>query len=75
MKEHYRTVLVTPEWDKLPEIQLSKFKQEATDQLTALEENGSTARIEWYFDDPDCADVVRQYFAEKGINITVFYTP
>lgn len=74
-KEKYESVFITPKWDKLPDKQLKKFEKQAARQVRALEQNGSAGRIEWHFSNEEVADIVRDYFNDNGIEVTVVYTP
>jgi hypothetical protein len=48
---------------------------EARDQIAAVTQSGSGARIEWCFSDEEVAAVVRAYFARNYIDVGVVYVP
>ncbi|MDR1511990.1 MAG: restriction endonuclease fold toxin 5 domain-containing protein [Propionibacteriaceae bacterium] len=63
------------------DVYLKRFIRQAKRQLDAIEQSGSSARLEWHFSDPDVADSVREAFAAVGEqdaavkNVLVYYTP
>ena len=74
-KDGYQKPLIDQPWPNAQRSQLSKFEAEAARQLRALEQTGSDAGVEWHFSDEECADIVRQDFEEKGIDVDIVYTP
>ncbi len=74
-KDGYSTPLIDRPWPEAQEGQLERFSMEAIRQLDAVEQSGSTARIEWHFSNEECATIVREYFDNEDIEISVIYTP
>ena len=74
-KDGYNFPIVNRPWEQAADIQLRKWKEEATRQLDVLDQTGVNARVEWHFSDKAVAEVVEEYFKENHVNIIVIYTP